>query len=74
MPPKGYRRPVPRTAEDYSKAIQILGGLDRIAGILVQDFSDCPRVLLLTTALSDANRELSEKREALNKTQEGGQV
>lgn len=71
MPPRGWRRPVPRTAEDYTKALQILGGLDRIAGVLAQDFPDCPRVLLIVTMLGDAHRELSEKMDALIQAQKG---
>lgn len=69
MPPRGYRKPAVRTAADYDRGIQLLAAIDRIAALLAQDFSDCPRVLLVTTALGDAHKELSEKREKLTKTQ-----
>jgi hypothetical protein len=58
------------TTADYDRGIQLLAAIDRIAALLAQDFSDCPRVLLVTTALGDAHRELSEKREKLGKTVE----
>lgn len=66
MPPRGYRKPAVRTAADYDRGIQLLAAIDRISALLAQDFSDCPRVLLVTAALGDAHRELSEKREKLN--------
>lgn len=70
MPPKGYRAPQKRTDADYERGIALLGGIDRVAAVLARDFADCPRVLLVTTALYDAHRELSEKREALKQAQE----
>lgn len=68
MPPRGWKRPPTRTAADYDRGIQLLAAIDRIAALLAQDFSDCPRVLLVTTALGDAHRELSDKREKLTET------
>ena len=70
MPPKGWKRPAARTLADYDRGIQMLGAIDRIAGILAQEFPELPRVLLVTTALGDAHRELSDKREAISKTTE----
>lgn len=72
MPPKGWSKPKVRTLADYDRGIQMLGAIDRIAGILAQDFPELPRVLLVTTALGDAHRELSERRESLTQEKEGG--
>lgn len=65
MPPKGWSKPKARTLADYDRGIQMLGAIDRIAGILAQEFPELPRVLLVTTALSDAHKELSKERDAL---------
>lgn len=64
---KGWKKPVARTVADYDRGIQLLAAIDRIAALLAQDFSDCPRVLLVTTALGDAHKELSDKRASLVK-------
>ena len=67
MPPKGYRKPAARSIADYDRGIQLVTAIDRIAAILAVDFSDCPRTLLVTTALFDAHRELYDRRTALAK-------
>ena len=66
MPPKGWSKKKERTAADYERGIQLLAAIDRIAALLAQDFSDCPRVLLVTTALGDAHKELAGRRTAVS--------
>lgn len=71
MPPRGYKKPKGHTAADYAAALNIIDGLDRIAEPLSQQFSDCPRVLLIRTVLADAASELSEKKGSLESQKEG---
>jgi hypothetical protein len=70
MPPKFYAKKADLTPKDYDAALAIVTGMDETIKLLAQKF-DGPRVLIVSTMLSDAHRELSEKREALL-TQEGG--
>lgn len=72
MPPKFYAKKADLTPKDYEAALAIVSGMDETIKILAQKFDTCPRVLLVSTMLGDANRELLEKREALIKQQEWG--
>lgn len=71
MPPKGWSKKKERTAADYDRGIQMLAAIDRIAALLAHDFSECPRVLLVTTALGDAHKELLDKQTVLIQAQDG---
>jgi hypothetical protein len=59
MPPKGWKRPKPLTADDYGLSLHHMQAILQNAQGLAKRHADLPRLSVLLTIAQDAEKELS---------------